>query len=110
VENELKSALELAMERLRRKDEEAGIEPRAPTEAEKAAIAEIRGLYEAKLAQQEVMHHSALARTFDPPARAALEEEYRHERARLRSECDAKIERIRIGGGSQASAGDESSA
>ncbi|HWP98845.1 MAG TPA: hypothetical protein VNK92_00110 [Vicinamibacterales bacterium] len=92
---ELKSAYEIAMERLRRKDAEEGVERRPLTEAQKAAIAEIRNVYEAKLAEQEVMHRSALARTFDPAEREALEEAYRRERERLIAERDAKIEQIR---------------
>ena len=46
----VKSSFELAMERLRQKDAEAGVVPRALTDAEQAAIAEIRNFYEAKLA------------------------------------------------------------
>jgi hypothetical protein len=66
-----KSAYELAMERLRKKDEEAGIERRPPTEAQKAAIAEIRNVYEAKLAQLGVMHESKMRVLMEPEARAA---------------------------------------
>jgi hypothetical protein len=94
-ENELKSAYELAMERLRKQDADRGEERRALTEDEKTAIAEIRNFYEAKLAQHEVMHASALARTFDPAARAELEEHYRRERDHLISERETKIERVR---------------
>ncbi len=94
-EGEPKSAYELAMERLRRKDAEEGVEQRAVTEAQKNAIAEVRSLYESKLAQQDIMHQTAMMKTFDPEARAALEAEHRRERERLASERDAKIERIR---------------
>ena len=92
-----KSALELAMERLRAKDAEQGVEHRPVTDAQKAAIAEARNFYEAKLAQQDVMNSSALATTFDPEQRALLEQENRRERERLVSERDAKVERIRRG-------------
>lgn len=92
-----RSAIEIAMERLRQQDRESGVERRTPTDAEKARIAEIRNTYTAKLAQEEVMHASALAKTRDPGARAELEERYRRERAHLVSERDAKIERIREG-------------
>lgn len=92
-----KSAFELAMERLRRKDEEAGAGPQLLSEAQKAAIAEARRFYEARLAELEVMHASALARTVDPAARAELEAGYRGERDRLVGERESKIERIRTG-------------
>ncbi len=92
-----KSAFEIAMERLRQKDVQDGVERRPPTDQQKAAIAEVRSVYNAKLAQEDVMHRSALSRTFDPEARAALQEEYRRSRERLISERDAKIDRIRSG-------------
>jgi len=91
----LKSALELAMERLRKKDEDAGIETRPLTAAQKAAIAEARNFCEAKLAEREVLHHSKLRRVLDAAERDALEHEYRRDRERLVSERDTKIEKIR---------------
>jgi len=91
----LKSSYELAMERLRKSDAEAGIESRTVTDEQKAAIAEVRNFYEAKLAEQQVLHQSTLRKTPDPAAREALDAEYRRERERLSSERDAKIEKIR---------------
>jgi hypothetical protein len=95
ADNDLKSSFELAMERLRQKDAEAGIEHRPLTDQQKAEIAEVRNFYGAKLAQMEVMHGSALRRTFDPAEREALEADQRRERERLVAERDAKIQRIR---------------
>ncbi len=91
----LKSAYELAMERLRKNDAEAGIESRPVSDRQKAAIAEIRNFYEAKLAEQQVLHQSTLRKTADPAAREALEAEYRRERERLASERESKIEKVR---------------
>lgn len=91
----LKSSYELAMERLRKSDEEAGVERRPVTEAQKAAIAEIRNFYEAKIAELEVLHQGRLRTTVDPGERAAREEEYRRDRERLSSEREAKIEKAR---------------
>ncbi len=92
-----KSAIELAMERLRRKDEEEGVVQRPMTDAQKAAIAEARNLCEAHVAELEVMWKSAMARTVDPAARTELELTYRRDRERLVSERDEKIARIRAG-------------
>jgi hypothetical protein len=92
----LKSSFELAMERLRQKDAEAGVTSRTLTEQEKAAIAEIRNFYEAKLAEQQVLHESRV-RHLDPSAREALDAEWRAERERLTQERDRKIEKIRSG-------------
>jgi hypothetical protein len=93
----LKSAYELAMERLRKNDEAAGISQQPLTEAQKAAIGEVRNLYEAKLAEQKVLHDSGMRKTADPEERATLQERFRRDWERLSSERDRKIERIRSG-------------
>ena len=92
-----RSALEIAMERLRQKDAQDGVEHRPRTDEQKAAIAEVRSIYDAKLAQTEVMHRSAIVGIADPDARTKLDEEYQRDRERLQSERDAKIDRIRRG-------------
>jgi hypothetical protein len=96
-EKPLKSAFELAMERLKKGDADAGVEPRRLTDEQKAAIAELRRFYEAKLAEQELLHHSSLRKIMEPEARALLEEEYRRDRERLVGERDAKLEKVRQG-------------
>jgi hypothetical protein len=97
----MKSSYELAMERLRKSDEAAGVERRPVTEAQKAAIAEVRNFYEAKLAEVEVLYQGRMRTTMDPAERAAREEEYRRDRERLTSERDAKIEKARRGDASE---------
>jgi hypothetical protein len=93
----LKSAYDLAMERLRKNDEAAGIESRTVSDQQKAAIAEVRNFYEAKMAEQQVLHQSTLRKTADPAEREALEQAYRRDRERLASDRDSKIEKIRRG-------------
>jgi hypothetical protein len=93
-----KSAYELAMERLKKRDEEAGIASRTVTDAQKAAIAEVRNFYEAKLAESQVLHESNRRKVMDPSTLDSLELEYRRERERLTSERDRKIEKIRSEG------------
>ncbi len=90
-----KSSYELAMERLRKNDEEAGVTRLVVTDEQKAAIAEIRNFYQAKLAELEVLHQGRLQTTADPTERSARDQEYRRDRERLTSERDAKIERAR---------------
>jgi hypothetical protein len=92
-----KSSYELAMERLRKKDQEEGVEARTVTAAQKAAIGEVRNFYEAKLAEAEVLHQSKMRALVDPAVREALDQEYRRDRERLVSERDGKIEKIRRG-------------
>jgi len=55
-----KSAYELAMERLRQKDREAGVEERPLTDQQKTAIAEARQVYQARMAEREILHRDAL--------------------------------------------------
>lgn len=93
-----KSAYELAMERLRKKDREEGVDERRPSDEQRAAIADVRRVYEARLAEREILHRSELARTADPEARAALEDDYRRERERIASERDRKLDEARRGG------------
>ena len=93
----LKSAVELAMERLRKKDEESGVTSRALSDADKTAIAEIRNFYEAKLAQEDVLHQSQLRSVREPAERDVVAAQFRRERERLISERDAKIEKVRRG-------------
>jgi hypothetical protein len=90
-----RSAYELAMERLRQQDAVAGVERLPVTDAQKAAIAEIRNFYESKLAELEILHHGKLRTLVDHAERAAREEEYRRDRERLATERDGKIERVR---------------
>jgi hypothetical protein len=93
----LKSALELAMERLAKKDADAGVEARTVTDAQKAAIAEVRNFYDSKMAEQEVLHQSKMRSTFDPAIRETLTDQYRRDRERLTSERDNKVEKLRRG-------------
>lgn len=92
-----KSAYELAMERLRRKDAEAGVVEAPVTDELRAAIAEARSFYEAKVAEARILHQSALATAADPEVRVRLEDEHRRDLQRLTDERDRKIARIREG-------------
>jgi hypothetical protein len=92
-----KSVYELAMERLRKKDEESGETRRELTDADKAAIAEIRSLYQAKIAEIELRYQDRLPLIVDPAERDAVAAEYRRDRERLTEERERKIERARRG-------------
>ena len=59
----------------------------------------MRSVYEAKLAELDVLHQSRMRTTPDPEARAVRDEEFRRERERLTSERDTKVARIRTGNG-----------
>jgi hypothetical protein len=90
-----KTAYELAMERLRRKEQETGAEARPLTDQDKAAIAEARKVYEAKLAEREILHRHALGQARSPEELAKLGEELARDRERFAAERDRKIAQIR---------------
>ncbi len=90
-----KSAYELAMERLRRKDRDEGVEQHALTPAQREAIAEARKVAEARLAEREILHASKMRGVLEPEAREALELEYRRDRERIASDRDRKIDDVR---------------
>ena len=92
-----KSAFELAMERLRKKDAEEGITTQPLTDEQKKQLAEVRSYYDAKIAEQEILQASALNTVLEPAERDEVERQFRRERERLASERDAKLAKIRRG-------------
>jgi hypothetical protein len=91
----LKSAYELAMERLKKKDREEGVEEEKPlTEAQKAEIGDLRAHAKAKLAEMEILHRKGLE-TADPEKVAEIEENYQKDRARVDSRLESDIAKVR---------------
>ena len=97
MSNAPKSAFDLAMERLRAADTEAGIEETTLSDSQKAAIAEARSVGTARLAEREILFKDALRKVFDPTEREKAEEEYRVDRSRIEADRDRAIDRIRRG-------------
>ena len=89
-----KSAIDIVMERLRRKDAEAGTEQKALTDAQRAAIAEVRSVYEAQVAERRIMHQAAVGAVFDPAILEERESELRRDLDRFERERDEKIKRV----------------
>ena len=92
-----KSAFELAMERLRKKDQDEGVVERPLTEPQRLAIAEARNVYEARVAERTILHQSKLSTTFDAAEREQLEAEYRRDLERFATDRDRKITKAREG-------------
>ena len=92
-----KSAFDLAMEKLRKKDAEAGITETPLTDAQRAAIAEARSVYEARVAERKIMHRSAITSIFDPAERQAMDDGLRRDLERFESERESKVRKIRSG-------------
>jgi hypothetical protein len=92
-----KSALELVMERLRQKDSQSGVAETPLTEAQRAAIAEARSVYDARVAERRILHSSAMVAELDPEQRAQREQELRRDLDRFEADREAKVRRIRAG-------------
>lgn len=92
-----KSALDIVMERLRKKDAEAGVTQQSLSDEQRTAIADVRTRHEARVAERKIMHGSALAGVIDPAERAEREAELRRDLDRFERERDEQIKRIREG-------------
>ena len=92
-----KSAYELAMEKLKRRDEAAGVESVELSPAQIAAIAEARRAWEARVAECRILHQSAVAGAADAQALQEIEANHRRDLARFATDRDRRIERIRRG-------------
>ncbi len=90
-----KTAYEVAMERFRQKDKEAGTESRPLTDAQKAAIAEARQVHQARVAEREILHQAALRKAGTHEEIEKLNEELRRDMDRLATDRDRKIAQIR---------------
>jgi hypothetical protein len=90
-----KSAYELAMERLRRKDREEGVVEQPVSDERKAEIAEVRKVYEARIAEREILHRDAVRKARSAEELAKLEDEHARDRDRFARERDQKIAQIR---------------
>lgn len=90
-----KSALELALERLKQKDADAGIEQKVLTDEQRAQIGEARNVHESRVAERRIMHQSQVAAVFDPEELKVRQDELRRDLAQLESDLEAKIRKIR---------------
>lgn len=94
----MKSAYEIAMEKLRRQDAERGEAEHRLDDDQKDEITEIRKVYRARIAEREILQKGDLRKaraTGEPEAVAAVEEGYRRDRARLDEELEAKVRAVR---------------
>lgn len=90
----MKSAYELALERLDRE----GIErPGDLDEETRRGIEEVRGKAEADLAKLEILHRERLRGQADPREARKAEEEYAIDRGRIEARRDDAIARLRGG-------------
>ena len=91
----MKTAYELAMERLDKSDPESS----SPlTSAQKAALKEVENQFQAKIAEKEIFLQKALNEAIakhEFKEVEAIKRQLQDERIRFESECEEKKERIR---------------
>ena len=90
-----KSAYEIILERLKKKDREDGVEEHPLTAEQKDKIAEVRRVYEARIAEREILHQASRRKAQDLETLDKLEAEYRRDRERIASERDRKLDEAR---------------
>jgi hypothetical protein len=90
-----RSAVEIALDRMKQRDAASGATDPALSDEQKAAIGEARSVRAAKAAELEILHRSKMAVAFDPADRQRLEGEYHNDLRRLNDECDRKVRNIR---------------
>ncbi len=92
--SELKSAYEVALERL----ENHGVEPPREGSLSRAIlerIAEARTRAEARLAELEILHRDRVKRIGDPAAAEQERQEYRQDRSRVESKLRRELDTLR---------------
>ena len=98
--SEMKSALELAMQKLNKRQQD---EPAAPlTDEQRREMSELRHQYDAKIAEKEIMMQSEIRQLVQrrPPQEAMavaheLREKFQQARKVLQEELEAKIVAVR---------------
>ncbi len=96
--DKLKSSYELAMERLRGADPDAG-KQKPLTAAQKEKITEARRVAAARLAELEIHFHDARKQPLDPAEQEKAEAENQIDRQRVNADLDRAIAEIRRGRG-----------
>ncbi len=89
----MKSAFELAMERLNKTAPATKLSAR-----QKEQIAELESRYKAKIAEREIALKSEIVKVIgDPEAEMKLQEQLANERKKLQTELEEKKEQVRKG-------------
>ena len=89
-----KSALELAMEKLRASGD---FEETTLTDEQKSQIADVRSLYKSKIAELEIQLSAKMRQVASMEELDGLKEELNKEKTRLSEEMERKVKTIRAG-------------
>ena len=92
----MKSAYELALERMEREGIERPREDAVSAET-RGEMDQVRRRAEAKLAELEILHRDRRVKLADPAAREEEEKEYRAERRRIEEGRERRVAKLRGG-------------
>lgn len=99
--NELKSALDISLEKAGKIEEKTGEKIVPLTKRQKEKIAELRKIYDAKIAEREIMKQSKIGKSEsgNPAEVSVLIEElnkiFNEEKSSLLDELEKKIDKVR---------------
>ena len=91
-EDEPKSAIEIAMEKLRARGD---YDEQPLSDEQKAEIADIRSLYKSKIAEFEIKQQDKIAKATSYEELQSFQEELAHEKARLNDKVESEVKKVR---------------
>ena len=91
-EDEPKSAVELAMEKLRARGD---FDEQPLSDEQKAEIADIRSLYRSKIAELEIKQQDKIAKAASYEEAQSLQEELAHEKTRLNDKMESEVKKVK---------------
>ena len=91
-EDEPKSAIEIAMEKLRARGD---YDEQPLSNEQKAEIADIRSLYKSKIAEFEIKQQDKISKATSYEEIQAFQEELAKEKARLNDKVESEVKKVR---------------
>ena len=91
-DEEPKSAVEIAMEKLRAR---GGFSEQPLSDEQKSEIAEIRSLYKAKVAELEINQQDKINKAGSYEEAQSLQEELAREKTRLNDKMESEVKKVR---------------
>ncbi len=91
-EDEPKSAIEIAMEKLRARGD---YDEQPLSDEQKAKIADIRSLYRSKIAEFEIKQQDKIAKATSYEELQSFQEELVREKARLNDKVESEVKKVR---------------
>lgn len=92
AEDEPKSAIEIAMEKLRARGD---FDEQPLSDEQKAQIADIRSLYKSKIAELEIKQQDKISKAASYEEMQSLQEELAQEKNRLNDKMESEVKKVK---------------